>query len=444
MFTTTLMNRMIQRPEAFRYGFTFIPQDLIYREELAEPLAHLLNQLKCAWVLIESPRSRAIPEEFIKTLSAYGIQIIIDLNLPANELFNNSEYDALIKAYGHWGAKYVLASRYPNERRNTSDSFWAKTDPLSFAVANFIKLARACIGNSIKPIFPLLMPGGSYWDTAFLENALTILATEENKAIIDQMVISACGWTFGRDLDWGTGGKARWSNTKPYSSIAGEEDQKGFRCVEWYQEISLKILGKKLPCLVLDAGLENHIPEDASADQFIKIARLSAGENVEKNVGQHEMYVPLSQDTIGCLLGFNLNRFFARKSVAGSPEEALERVLYQWIEQNDEITKSSNQINQDNHVDTSSGLNKRVILLPEKESLRDVSWKKALDQYLHRYPARVIYSTAEARRSVHVLALGDENQFTEESLEELRTFGAHVRRVLPQHILKANHNYYAT
>lgn len=424
----------------FRYGFTFIPKGLIFEEEITEPVAELLRQYKTGWVLIEAPRTRAIPENFIRTFSDQGIQIVIDLNIPPNEEFSISEFEPMIKAYANWGARYVIATKFPNDVKETGGNFWVKKDPLTFAIENFIRLAKACSETAIRPIFPLLSPKGSYWDIAFLENALTELVSLKEKTLLNRMVLAAPAYTYGKNLDWGAGETANRSQIPQEENSGVDQDQVGFHRYEWYQEIALKILGRTLPCIMFEAGKECPHTEDIDPVIIQKIIRIASGENVEifpENNNSSELHVPISQDIVGCILGFNIFRLFTESNMPGSLEEKIQVKIIEWLEQIDEIETSNQlEIDKEKMYEPFSLATKRVILLPEKEAVRDKTWKKGLDNYLKRYPSKIVYSTSEARQAVHVLVLGDEDQFTEESLEELRTFGAHVRRVPPQRILK--------
>ncbi len=52
---------------------------------------------------------------------------------------------------------------------------WARQDLVERFLDRFLPVAAAAIEEGINPILPPLEPGGSYWDTSFLQSMLTSL-----------------------------------------------------------------------------------------------------------------------------------------------------------------------------------------------------------------------------------------------------------------------------
>ena len=45
------------------------------------------------------------------------------------------------------------------------------------------------------PVLPPLEPGGSYWDTTFLQSLMQSLVRREKTNLLDMLVVSAYAWT---------------------------------------------------------------------------------------------------------------------------------------------------------------------------------------------------------------------------------------------------------
>jgi hypothetical protein len=99
----------------------------------------------------------------------------------------------------------------------------------------------------LNPILAPLLPGGDYWDCAFLELLLDGLSSVKWTNSFERLTLASYGYTFHKPLLWGEGGPERWSGCKPYQTPEGHQDQIGFNNYEWVQASSQRMLGKRLP-----------------------------------------------------------------------------------------------------------------------------------------------------------------------------------------------------
>jgi len=235
-----------------RLGFHYFPDSLHYREQDFQTWLPEMQNLGASWVTLIAPIERAIPEFFIEGLIASKIKPI--LHFP---LFNNQDketFQSLIRTYARWGVKYVTLFDQPNYRKNWTPSAWVQADLVERFLDDFLPLAEIVYQEEIHPIFPPLVPGGDYWDIAFLRTALRNIKRRSEKSLIDSMIIGTYAYTGNRPLDWGFGGPERWPGARPYFTPSGLQDQLGFRVFDWYFAIAQEELGKALPIILLRAG----------------------------------------------------------------------------------------------------------------------------------------------------------------------------------------------
>ena len=198
----------------------------------------------------------------------------------------------------------------------------------------FIPIANSSLTTGLTPIFPPLKPGGDYWDTAFLRQALQSLRRRGLNNILDQLVIGAYSYPGSKPIQWGAGGPERWPNARPYFTPPGVENQRGFRIFDWYSAISQAMLSQKSPIFLFGMGYTSEVKD--YIDLNITISRLLGGEYIEG-------YEPIPDHVIG-----GAYRLFVNKSenmdwgwfeLNGKPSPQVEAWLH-WIkESSDDIQK---------------------------------------------------------------------------------------------------------
>ena len=289
-----------------RLGFHYFPDSTHYTEKDIHRWLPALKEINAQWLVIQSPVNRAIPEDFIRSFSESGIDLVIDFNAPLSVQLDWHDLELLMAFYGKWGAKYAMLNQHPNQKQSWAGSKWGDAQLIDSVIGDFMRFGSLCLENNIRPVFPLLTPGGDYWDLAFLKTALLKLKKEAPLAIQNNFVLSAAAWDWNKPLDWGAGGQVSWPNVKPYKLPQESQNQLGFRTCEWYAPIAREVFGKSIPVLLLQAGVSNDPqgpeahPQSSGLDKLLAIYHLLKGENVYEAMDGSRLLSPISSDVIGC------------------------------------------------------------------------------------------------------------------------------------------------
>jgi hypothetical protein len=239
---------------ATRIGFHYFPDTLHYREtDLAQWLPEL-TAMGASWLVLKSPTDRAIPETFIHGLLEAGIEPLIDFDLSLVTPVALSDLALLFRAYARWGVHGILLYNRPNAFESWTQATWTRQDLVERFLDRFLPLAAAALEEGLTPILPALEPGGSYWDTSFLGAMLTSLVRRNPANLLDKLVLSAYAFNHNHDLNWGAGGAQKWNGARPYFTPSDQQDHLGFHIFDWYNEISLSILERTCPIILLGAG----------------------------------------------------------------------------------------------------------------------------------------------------------------------------------------------
>ena len=87
-----------------RIGFHYFPDSLHYQEKDLNLWLPRLKDLNAAFLVLNSPTNRAIPEEFISALKQAKITPIINFNLPLSQNTPWGDLEVLMRSYGRWGS----------------------------------------------------------------------------------------------------------------------------------------------------------------------------------------------------------------------------------------------------------------------------------------------------------------------------------------------------
>lgn len=237
-----------------RFGLHYFPDTIHYRQ--TDLLAWLpeLKTLGIAWLTLNAPADRAIPEDFIRGLIDAGIEPILHFAIPMDPMPALQDIRPLIEAYSRWGIRYITLFDRPNSRQSWPATTWAQTDLVERFLDRFIPFAELLIEFNLNPVFSPLEPGGDYWDTAFLRGTLQSLQRRGKTVLIDKLIVGAYAASGIRPLDWGAGGPERWPGSRPYYTPAQDQDQRGFCIFDWYRTIVKAVLGKSLPMILFGVG----------------------------------------------------------------------------------------------------------------------------------------------------------------------------------------------
>ena len=184
-----------------------------------------LQALNASWLVIKSPLSQAIPEDFIQGLVKGGIQPIVQFDMPVNSEIKPEDLKVILSAYARWGVKYVTFFKSPNVKSSWLDGTWSQGDLVERFLDHYLPFVRIAEQNNLIPIFPPLQPGGDYWDLSFLKKVLQLVQQRKSLDFSANLHMAVSAQTFSRPLAWGKGASKRWKTLRPYSKTeVGEED----------------------------------------------------------------------------------------------------------------------------------------------------------------------------------------------------------------------------
>ena len=272
-----------QPSQKSRLGLHYYPNDRNYRETDLKTWIPELKKLGMGWIVLHTPISHAIPELFIAGLISAGIEPILHVRTPVGSI-SSPEYRWLFETYAKWGVRYLVIFDRPNVRSSWPSTTWGQTDLVERFLDIYLPLAFQTLEAGLTPIFPPLEPGGDYWDTAFLRDALQGVFRRGQSKVLNNLALSAYASIFplARPLTWGAGGPERWPGSRPYYTPADQQDHQGFHIFDWYTAIGQATTGKSMPLILLGVGDKKNISTQVAfriADQdfsrrMITIAQL--------------------------------------------------------------------------------------------------------------------------------------------------------------------------
>jgi len=410
-----------------RIGFHYFADTAHYTNKDLNTYLPFLEEMGAKWLVLRSETSRAIPETFISGLVNKGIQPIIHFPLRLPEAPSAADLKAILNAYAKWGAKYVILFDRPNDRSAWSASGWSQTNLVENFLDRFIPLANECLNAGLTPVFPALEPGGSYWDLSFIRTALSALQRRGQKKLLEALVLAAYGFTFGHELDWGLGGPQNWSENKPYITPANSQDQKGFRNFEWIEAMAQTVLGKSLPILLLGLGKS----DSKSTTSVLSEEQYSLTKDIIANLRSTDV-VPESV-LGGAFWSLAASEDEEGSSLAWVNTDGSASILCSLLGAQNAVASKRNQIRQEKQsptkTATSSHRIEHYLLLPLYEwGVAD--WHlEVIKPFVLKHHPTIGFSLSEAALAKTVTVIGGEQNFSEENLNELRTFGCEVERI---------------
>jgi hypothetical protein len=424
-----------------RIGFHYYQDSLHYSAKDLELWLPELNALGASWLILQSSIDRAVPEFFISALVKAGIEPIIQFNLSLDNPPAPAELQTLLEAYSHWGVHGVLLFDRPNLRTAWQSSIWAQKDLVERFLDIYLPYANLCLQSGLWPIFPALEPGGSYWDTAFLRNALESLQRRKQNNILQNLVLSAYSWTGDHSLNWGSGGPQRWSKSRPYYTPTSEQDQRGFHIFDWYASISRQVLGRAAPILLLNAGCTSDpfkktpiaFDPEKHANISLLIARLMSNDSVFENNELNSQLDPVPDYVLAAnfwLLNAQPEDRFASQAWYGSEGQTLPAVdlFKNWVK-NPEKYKQESPV-QAKNTPRPEGYNIRHYLLLPTDQNGIFDWHlDVIRPFVKKYMPTVGFSIEEASMADRVTVIDNPRVFPEEMLEYLSLSGCIVDRI---------------
>ncbi len=451
MNSASRMNISARQVKISRLGFHYFPDTVHYSEYDLQSWLPELQKLAASWITLLAPTERAIPEYFINALIDAEIEPILHFVMPINGRANDESLGLLLRSYARWGVRYVVLGDRPNNRLSWTTNSWAQAKLVERFLDIFLPQAKIALNEGLLPVFPPLEPGGDFWDTAFLRTALCSIKRRGYETLLEHLVLGAYAFTENRQVNWGSGGPARWPGARPYETPPGVQDQIGFRIFDWYETISMEEIGSSLPILLLRAGSRpgDHqdltlpqVDEVLHADRNLEIARLIANDsNVDASND------PIPDEVLACnfwlLSAAKSSEFVSHAWFQPNGEKLLviDR-LQKWLanfrdrEETWDLkeTKSAEELGtklkksiDEGGVD--SGLIAHYLLLP-LYSWGAAEWDLELIQPLiQEFHPTVGFSLSEACLASHVTVVGSEEVVSEETLQMLREAGCTVDRM---------------
>ena len=424
-----------------RLGFHYFPDCLHYAEKDIQSWLPALKEINAQWLFIQSPVNRAIPEEFIRSFSNHGINLVIDFNTRLSSPIDWHDLDLLIELYGKWGVKYAMLNKNPNQKFAWVASQWGDAHLIDSVMDDFIRFGSLCLENRIRPVFPLLTPGGDYWDLAFLKTALLKIKKDAPVSIQNNFVLSAAAWDWNKPLDWGAGGQASWPNVKPYKLPQEGQNQLGFRTYEWYAPIASEVFGKTIPILLLQAGTANDPqnseigPQSSGFEKLMAIYHLLKGENVYESLDGSQLIKPITSDVIGCCFYLLSSEQPAHQACQWFSTDGMRLPPAQAVFIREQGTEEKNT--EIETVELQPKLHfrhNRYILISEELQPETPTLLEMLHPYIEKFKPMIGFSTAEAKKFAVILAIAPSYELEPPDFGEIWNNGSLVKVIRPGEI----------
>jgi hypothetical protein len=417
-----------------------------------------MTALDINWTTLISDKEKAIPENFVAGIVQSGISTNVRFRFTFKDVPSVSEIAPLLQSYANWGVNSIQFFDRPNEKSNWLAADWASEDVISKFLDTLYPFVQLASDYGLKTILPPLQPGGSYWDTIFLQKMLSQML-QRFPQVHDQLILSAYAWTGKHSLNWGAGGSANWPKARPYFTLPDVEDQRGFRVFDWYNEISNEVLGFTLPIVLHQCGIpaDPFLPhpiefdEDEQIDVNTKIYDL-----IHPDVNQAATDIqPLPDNILACnfwVFSANENDSWAKQAWFtdnGSPT-ALGKALQEKVlkgtktpqrlpvaPRNHSSAHSGNPVNPQRKpvlpfINRSKGNKKgfeNYFLLPQNEPGLVAFFLDALNPYMNIYQPTFGFSLEEAKQSQQVILVGGNQSFSASLQSELQSAGCNIYQI---------------
>ncbi len=436
------MNNHEKKEIINQFGVHYYQDTYHYRNEDLKFWLPILQNLKTGWLVLKSEKGRAIPEDFIRSLINNGITPIIEFNLPIRSKIGTRDLKLLMEMYAKWGVKYVIFYDRPNQKESWTENYWTQSDLIDRFLDLYIPLAKFAINEGMLPVFPPLEPGGNYWDTAFLRNCIKSLLRREQSLILDNLVLSAYGYTFSHSLNWGIGGPESWPMTKPYITPNGSQDQKGFRIYDWYQTIASALLQREVSIIMLGAGINSRSvsPEESQANRkkdWFNQKILSMVLHNQQSISLEENVViePIPASVLSCnfwILAADQDQneenaaWFKDRNIQNP---YVSEMIESFRQEQKSLPLKNQKESKSRRADPKQCLIKHYVLLPNYEhEISDWEYKQ-IAPLLVKSKATVGYSLEEATLSHKVTLLDGKNLYPDQALHDLRKFGCVIEYI---------------
>ncbi len=259
-------------------GFHWFPDYRHYEQRYFDVLVPELKAMGTSWLVLLSEGLTPVPDWFLRQLIDQDIEPIIRIYTPFVTFIDQAGLRRTCQRYAELGIHYIHVFNEPNLTIE-----WAEWNPDGLP-ARFMDFLIPCLDTmhgveGIVPVFTPLSPGGNYWDTSFLKEALAILNQRGKSHLYEKMAVGIHNYAFNKPLTWGAGGQTRWQCAQPYQRVPGCEDHTGFYQFEWYDEIVRQRAGRRLPLICCENGVrlgDADDPHSPAIDEALHAERSAA------------------------------------------------------------------------------------------------------------------------------------------------------------------------
>jgi hypothetical protein len=401
-----------------KIGFTYFTSPKFQINRHAKHWLSFLRKIGASTVIFESDSNTAIPEDLFIISGEQGLEPIVHLTaeLPVARKFN--EISFILDVYAKWGVKSIILGDQPNTKKAWPSAGWHYENLVDHFLDRFIPLANHVVKQDMLPVLSPLMPGGDYWDTAFVESILNGLRQRRMDVILEKLILSSYGFTFNKPLTWGSGGPQRWPLSKPYMSTEGQEDQLGLHNYEWIQAIGERATGKKMEVMILDAGVPGMVYSKIQPEKILSairtIQKACKGKDSEKDIPSIDF-----DETVHSV-NFDLETFAEIYGKTLSIEK-IEKIFID----------NTPQIENDSKEPDSKKTISHYLLLPSHTSGVSDAVLNKVRPVIKKFHPTVGFSLQEAAHARKVSVFPDPLLFGEEAINELRSAGCTVE-ILPE------------
>lgn len=401
-----------------KIGFTYFTSPKFQINRHAKHWLSFLRKIGASTVIFESNSNTAIPEDLFIIAEEQELEPIVHLTseLPMARKFN--EISFILDVYVKWGVKSIILGDQPNTKKAWPSAGWHYENLVDHFLDRFIPLANHAVKQGMLPVLPPLMPGGDYWDTAFVESILNGLRQRRMDVVLEKLMLSSYGYTFNKSLTWGSGGPQRWPLSKPYMTAEGQEDQLGLHNYEWTQAIGERATGKKMSVILLDAGTPGMVYSKSAPEKILGAIRTI--QEACRGTEPENDNPSIDFDETVHSVNFDLDTFaeIYRKTLS---TEKIEKIFNETTPQKENNSKEPD----------SKKIIPHYLLLPSHTSGVSDAVLNKVRPVIKKYHPTVGFSLQEAAYASKVSVFPDPLLFGEEAINDLRSAGCTVE-ILPE------------
>jgi len=437
-----LMEHRIQKTAILenRIGFQYFPDTKHYRKKDLQDWLPILKKIDVKWLLLKSPLNRGIPEGFISPLANENINVIIDFEASYKKRISWDDLELLLQGYGRWGAKFAILDRNPNLKSSWKSKDWLNPNLVEFHTAQFIRFAKLCLKNNIRPIYSPLFPGGDYWDLSFFSRSMQVISEQSSRLVRSNFLIAAYAWHFGKHLDLDENHALNLTlklNQHPKRMVVSNSQ---FRNYANYAEIAANFFESTPPIILLDCGVhsmghEQDISQDADEIKIRRsIFQLLKSENTYNSDG-HQIIKSIRPEIAAGIFtqlssasdSNSLNWFDKYQTPSISAQSIFSEAFLK------EYREGSDNESGQKFIDSKFKFDRYILLHEHYQPLAD-NFIRKLHPYLNKYKPVIGFSKEDAADSAYVIYISPSRKTSKKDIGWIRSKGNLLKVIQPKDI----------